>query len=128
MKRQLEQDYRRDDVQISMLIYDAKNQHELINVYQKYNHQFDCINISKITTRFAKLQIDVTRSDVKRCISNLIEKIKINIQYFDIRSLSIIIWSFAKLDIKDINLFDVLAKEVIHKKKDLLPNNISNII
>ena len=110
-----------ENIRINKQICSAKNARELIDIYDHNKLNFNYINISTIIHRFAKMKGD------KNFIIGLIPLITDNLRNFDSQHLANLVWAFAKLNIKNEELFDLLTKEVSYKIKDFDPQETANL-
>jgi hypothetical protein len=93
---------------INTKICNSKNIDELINIYNNNYLNYNYINLCTTVNRFVKISKNFNYNNF---IIGLIPHIKCEIKNFKSREISNLTWSFATLNIKNIELFDLLAEE-----------------
>ena len=115
--------YHNESIRINKSICNARDIRELINIYDENKLNFNAVNISTIINRFAKL----FRGNEKNFIIELIPSIMDHAQNFKPQEISNLAWSFAKINVRNIELFELLAEETKYKIKKFNSQNITNL-
>mmetsp|Transcript_25687 Transcript_25687/g.38781 ORF Transcript_25687/g.38781 Transcript_25687/m.38781 type:complete len:490 (-) Transcript_25687:63-1532(-) len=99
----------------------------LVEHTAKVSDEFDARTLSSTAHGIAKVS-SKSNVTIKKDMWMMLKDKAIKIKSFDSRETSLLLWSFAKMNIKASDLFDMIASETILKLDGFSPQSIANIL